>query len=216
MNQKLIDQVAEANRLLKANSSVLHSDRFFISAYEESEKAIYLPGFDKNSGLMHENIICVNSEDKLDGILALHKAVYLKNKKCRSILLSQKLYTMCYTQLRECIPPLNTIHASSFYGEIPCAESVYPLEDQENYAVKMMTSVEKAFQKYKCGTMPAVLIPFEGALCFGSSPLETYIIAEKLEYIAQIAFFTRLATSGCYEYMPLELMQQVHQGGAKR
>lgn len=215
MNQKLIEQVAEANQLLNANSPILYSDRVFISAYDEKEKAIYLPQYAKDPARLHNDIICMSIEDNLEGILALHKATYLRSKNCKSIILSQKLYTMCYTQLRECIPPLNTIHAATFYGEIPCAENVYPLEAQENYAEKMINSIEKVLQKYRYGTMPAVLIPFEGALCFGSSPLDAYLTAEKLEYSAQIAFFSRLAANECYEYMPLELMQQVHGGGSK-
>lgn len=215
MNQTLIDQVVEANQKLISNSPALYLDRAFISAYDEKEKIIYVPKIEKNSFFTCNGIVCVNIEDNVEGILALHKTIYL-NKKYKSITLSQKIYTMCYTQLRECIPPLNTIHASAFYGEIPCAENVYPLSLQESYAVKMMNSIEKALQKYKYGTMPAILIPYEGALCFGSSPLEVYTIAEKLEYIAQIAYFSRLATNECYEYMPLEFMQEIHQGGPKK
>lgn len=198
-----MEKVFEANKKL-AESDVVNPLREYVSAIDRAENVIYVPK--KLEDIEFQDIIAVDMEEGAEKY-QIHKALYKKNSGLVSILQSQKKYTMCFAQLKENIPPLNTIHSSRFFGEIPSIDKVPYIENGEKYEEKLADNVMKKLEKYLPEHMPAVIVPFEGAICFGNDPIDSYKLSVKLENIAEIALWTRHFCGGCYEYMPLQLMQ---------
>lgn len=203
MNKELMEQVLEANRKL-VESNIANPLREFVSAIDREENVVFFPGKREKMGL--QDIITVDIENGT-GKYAIHTVLYRKNVRAASILQSQKKYTMCFSQLKENIPPLNTIHSGRFFGEIPCIDKVPYIENDEKYEDKLADNVMWKLEKYIPGQMPAIIVPFEGAICFGNNPVDSYELSMRLENIAEIALLTRHFCGGCYEYMPLQLMQ---------
>lgn len=204
-----MEQVLQANQELR-KEYIINENREYISAIDRTQNVMYVPR-KKYGDLNIEDIIEIDIYDEnIEEGYALHREIYKRCISCQSILISQKRYTMCFATLKEEIPPLNTVHSPRFFGEIPCVKKVVGLEESDNYEESILDNLEVCMKKYVNNPMPAYLIPYEGAVCFGTDPMDAYVLAIQLEKIAEIAYSVKSFVGVCYEYMPLNLMERTN------
>lgn len=117
----------------------------------------------------------------------LHLEIYRNFKDIESIVHTHSKYATIWAQACKKIPIYGTTHADYWDDDIPVTKKLKLKEVQLNYEKNIGKSVVKILRKkYLAG----MLIAEHGMISFGKSSTEAFLNAERLEYIAELAFKT--------------------------
>jgi L-ribulose-5-phosphate 4-epimerase len=121
----------------------------------------------------------------------LHLEIYKKFEDIKSIVHTHSKYATIWAQACKKIPIYGTTHADYWDNDIPVTKKLNLREIQSNYEKNIGKSVVEILKKKY---VPGMLIAEHGMISFGKSFTEAFLNAERLEYIAELAFKTNFLT----------------------
>jgi L-ribulose-5-phosphate 4-epimerase len=121
----------------------------------------------------------------------LHLEIYRNFNKIESIVHTHSKYATIWAQACKKIPIYGTTHADYWDNDIPVTKKLKLKEVQSDYEKNIGKSVVQILKKKY---LPGMLIAEHGMISFGKNPTEAFLNAERLEYIAELAFKTHFLT----------------------
>ena len=121
----------------------------------------------------------------------LHLEIYRNFKDIESIVHTHSKYATIWAQVCKKIPIYGTTHADYWDCDIPVTKKLKLKEVQSNYEQNIGKSVVQILKKK---FLPGMLIAEHGMISFGKNSTEAFLNAQRLEYIAELAFQTHFLT----------------------
>lgn len=121
----------------------------------------------------------------------LHLEIYRNFKDIESIVHTHSKYATIWAQACKKIPIYGTTHADYWNSDIPVTKKLKLKEVQSNYERNIGKSVVQILKKKY---LPGMLIAEHGMISFGKNSTEAFLNAQRLEYIAELAFKTQFLT----------------------
>ena len=121
----------------------------------------------------------------------LHLEIYRNFKDIVSIVHTHSKYATIWAQACKKIPIYGTTHADYWDDDIPVTKKLKLKEVQSNYEKNIGKSVVEILKKKYLSGM---LIAEHGMIAFGRNYTEAFLNAERLEYVAELAFKTQFLT----------------------
>jgi L-ribulose-5-phosphate 4-epimerase len=121
----------------------------------------------------------------------LHLEIYRNFKDIESIVHTHSKYATIWAQACKKIPIYGTTHADYWDNDIPVTKKLNLKEVQSNYERNIGKSVVQILKKKY---LPGMLIAEHGVISFGKNSTEAFLNAERLEYVAELAFKTQFLT----------------------
>jgi L-ribulose-5-phosphate 4-epimerase len=116
-----------------------------------------------------------------------HLEIYKYFHKINSIVHTHSKYATIWAQACKNIPVLGTTHADFWSNEIEVTDTLKIKEIENNYEKNIGKSIIK---KMKLGHFRGLLIAHHGAIAFGENIDEAIKNAERLEFVAELAYKT--------------------------
>ena len=160
----------------------------------------------KPSGVPYEelspdDIVILNLEDGsvVEGALnpssdtPTHLVLYRALQTIGGVVHTHSPFATGWAQAGKPIPCLGTTHADSFYGIIPVARQLSPVEIEEAYEECTGKVIVEYFEETGTDPLatPAVLLPYHGPFAWGASADKAATNAVILEEVAKIACYTQ-------------------------
>lgn len=121
----------------------------------------------------------------------LHLEIYRNFKDIESIVHTHSKYATIWAQACKKIPIYGTTHADYWDSDIPVTKKLKLKEVQSNYERNIGKSVVQILKKKY---LPGMLIAEHGMISFGKNSTEAFLNAQRLEYVAELAFKTQFLT----------------------
>ena len=121
----------------------------------------------------------------------LHLEIYRNFKDIESIVHTHSKYATIWAQACKKIPIYGTTHADYWDSDIPVTKKLNLKEVQSNYERNIGKSIVQILKKKY---LPGMLIAEHGMISFGKNSTEAFLNAQRLEYIAELAFKTQFLT----------------------
>lgn len=121
----------------------------------------------------------------------LHLEIYRNFKDIESIVHTHSKYATIWAQACKKIPIYGTTHADYWNSDIPVTKKLKLKEVQSNYERNIGKSVVQILKKKY---LPGMLIAEHGMISFGKNSTEAFLNAQRLEYVAELAFKTQFLT----------------------
>ena len=165
------------------------------------------------ASLTVDDILVLNEEgDVLEGGVGefddrfyLHLAVYKKFPSVRSVATLDSRWCGVWAQLGWKLPPLSALHASFFFGEIPCTPNLIWTKEKRNIYAALGDAVDRTIGDHTEGRCWAVFIRKIGALVWGDTVSRAADNAMALEEIVFRALMYKMAGREEWEYMQYRL-----------
>ena len=123
---------------------------------------------------------------------ATHIELYRNFADIVGICHSHSNYAAIWAQACMDLPCMGTTHADYFYGAVPVTKVLIAEKIANDYELNTAKAIIERFAGIDPAQMPAVLVANHGPFTWGSSPEAAVESAIVLEYIAKMAFETRL------------------------
>ena len=119
-----------------------------------------------------------------------HLELYRAFPDIGGIVHTHSRWATIFAQAGRSIPPLGTTHADYFYGEVPVARKLTPVEIAGDYEAETGKVIIECFAKLNLepGTMPAVLVNSHAPFVWGKNAEDAVHNAVVLEEIAFMAW----------------------------
>jgi len=199
MLEGLKKQVCQANLKLSESGLVIYSWGN-VSGIDRDKSIIAI----KPSGVSYDEltvdkIVLVDLEGNVvEGDLnpssdtATHLELYRNFASIAGICHSHSSYATLWSQACMDLPCMGTTHADYFYGSVPATKPMEPEKIENDYELNTAKAIVERFAGTDPVQMPAVLVANHGPFTWGDSPDKAVDSAVVLEYVAKMAFETRL------------------------
>lgn len=122
-----------------------------------------------------------------------HIEIYKKYKEIQSVVHTHSLYATAWAQASKPIPCLGTTHADYWKVEVPVTRELTVDEINGEYELEtgkviVETLLKLVLDPCEC---PGILVAHHGPFTWGQTVEEAVKNAERLEYIAKLAWMTR-------------------------
>lgn len=121
-----------------------------------------------------------------------HLEIYRNFKNVGGIVHTHSEWATSWAQAGISIPAMGTTHADYFYGEIPCTRSLTEEEVKDNYELETGKLIVSTFSDKDPDAIPGILVNGHAPFTWGNTPGKAVYNAVVLEYLAKMAFRTRL------------------------
>ena len=199
MLESLKKQVCQANLKLNESGLVIYSWGN-VSGIDRDKSIIAI----KPSGVCYDDltvdkIVLVDMDGNVvEGNLrpssdtATHLELYRNFANIAGICHSHSNYATIWAQGCLDLPCMGTTHADYFYGSVPVTKVLDADKIADDYELNTAKAIVERFAEIDTAQMPAVLVANHGPFTWGDSPERAVESAIVLEYVAKIAFETRL------------------------
>ncbi|MFH1762195.1 MAG: L-ribulose-5-phosphate 4-epimerase AraD [bacterium] len=204
MFDKLKKDVFRANKLLKEYNLVTLTWGNASQIDRNSGVIAIKPsgvGYDK---LKVDDIVIVDlngnireGDNKPSSDTASHIELYNHFQEIGGVVHAHSKYATIFAQAAKEIPCFGTTHADTFFGTVPLTRKLTKQEVSDDYEKWTGTVIAERFLKgrLKPLEMPGVLVYSHGPFSWGKNALKAVENALILEYVAEMALFTRLLNS---------------------
>ena len=141
---------------------------------------------------IENNIIISGKKPSVD--LNTHLQIYKNYSGINSIIHAHSIYATSWAQSKKSIPCYGTTHADYYFGEIPITMPLSYKQVKKNYEYETGKSIVSKITKLKINPLniPGILVSSHGPFAWGSSSKEALKNAQAVEYIAKLAFNTKV------------------------
>lgn len=122
-----------------------------------------------------------------------HLELYKAFSSLGGIVHTHSPYAVAWAQAGRDIPCYGTTHADYFYGPVPCARQLTPMELNEDYEKNTGAVIVETFLN-RCidpDSIPGVICHHHGPFTWGNDPASAVYHAVVLEEVAKMALLTR-------------------------
>lgn len=217
MLEHLKQDVLEANQLLMKYNLVTFTFGH-VSGIDRKEGLVVVKPSEVNSDrLTVEDLMVIDSTGQLlEGNYpippgtATHLELYHAFPFIKGITQTYSRWATIFAQMSLGIPPLGTLHADYFHGEIPCTRKLRAYEIKGNYEKETGVVIAERFKKGKLDPLeiPGILVCNQGPFTWGNSPLTAARNAAILEEIAFMAWHCMALPDKYLMPMQKELMER--------
>lgn len=116
-----------------------------------------------------------------------HSEIYKNFKNIKSIVHTHSKYATIWAQACKSIPNLGTTHSDYWFDEVPVTKKLTKNQIINNYEKNIGLEIVKVLKKK---FLNGILIANHGVITFGMNIDEAISYAERLEYIAELAYKT--------------------------
>jgi len=218
--QQLQEAVLRANRLL-VQSGLVKLTWGNVSAIDRTRGLVII----KPSGVAYDALTAADlavltldgkqlSGKKPSSDTPTHLALYRAFPSLGGIAHTHSPMATVWAQAGRGIPPYGTTHADFAYGEIPCIPALSKAQVEGDYEAETGNAIAAYFQKKKLSPagIPAALLHFHGAFCWGKNASAAAEAAITLEEIAAMAYHTeQLNTSRSFGGKSAKLPEHILQ-----
>jgi len=199
MLEGLKKQVCQANLKLNKSGLVIYNWGN-VSGIDRDESIIAI----KPSGVSYDDltvdkIVLVDIDGNIvEGDLnpssdtATHLELYRNFADIAGICHSHSNYATIWAQACIDLPCMGTTHADYFYGAVPATKALEAEKIANDYELNTAKAIVERFAEIDPAQMPAVLVANHGPFTWGDNPNKAVDCAVVLEYVAKIAFETKL------------------------
>lgn len=120
-----------------------------------------------------------------------HLEIYKKFKNINSIVHTHSKYATIWAQACKSIPNKGTTHSDYWLNDIPVTKKLTKKQIEKDYEKNIGKEIVKVLTK---DFTNGLLIANHGVITFGKNIEEAILYAERLEYIAEMAFKTDVLT----------------------
>jgi L-ribulose-5-phosphate 4-epimerase len=158
----------------------------------------------KPSGVPYEQmtaadiVICdldgkiIESRLKPSSDLNTHLELYRAFPAIGGVVHTHSEFATAWAQTGRSIPAFGTTHADYFHGSVPATEELSAEEIQGDYELNTGRAIVRRFHAIDPLARPAVLVAGHGPFCWGKTPAQAAHNAVIVEYVARMAFYTRV------------------------
>lgn len=213
----LKQEVLEANRLLLKYNLVTFT-LGNVSGIDRKEGLIVMkPSGVSLDRLTDEDLLVVDLSGQLieghhpvPSEFVTHIELYHAFPSITGIAHTYSRWATVFAQMSMGIPPLGTLHADYFHGEIPCTRKLRTYEIKGDYEKETGTVIVERFKKGKISPteIPGILVCNQGPFTWGGSPLIAADNAAVLEEVAFIAWHCMALPDKYLMPMQKELMER--------
>ena len=118
-----------------------------------------------------------------------HREVYKNFKNVKCIVHTHSKYATIWAQACKSIPNQGTTHSDYWLNDIPITKKLSKKKIIKNYEKNIGIEIVRVLKK---NFSHGVLIANHGVVTFGRNTKEAILYAERLEYIAEMAFKTNI------------------------
>ena len=194
-----IDRVISSNLFLFENDLCIET---FGNTSEKFKNKIFI----KPSGIDYKkltrnniSIVDFNSDKIIRGLKPsvdydIHKEIYKNYETIKAVCHTHSKYACIWAQAGMSIPCLGTTHADYWKKEIPITRELTKKEVEIDYEKNIGRSIVSLLKdkKFNISDCPGVLVIGHGSFTWGKDSLEASRNAYILEYLAELAFKTRI------------------------
>jgi len=121
-----------------------------------------------------------------------HLELYKAFKNIGGVAHTHSPYAVAWAQAGKNIPCYGTTHADYFYGDIPCARHLTPIEINDDYEKNTGLAIVECFNERRINPdyMPAVICKSHGPFTWGVTSTQAVYHAVVLEEISKMALLT--------------------------
>lgn len=141
-----------------------------------------------------------------------HLEIYKNFKNINCVVHTHSKYATIWAQSCKPIPNLGTTHADYWLGNIPVTKKLTKKEINEHYEKNIGKSIVYELKNFFCY---GLLIANHGAICFGDNVEQAILNAERLEYIAELAYKTKILNKKSNISKDLVLKHYYRKNGCK-
>lgn len=123
---------------------------------------------------------------------ATHLELYRNFTNIGGICHSHSNYATTWAQACLDLPCVGTTHADYFYGDVPATKALQADKIAKDYELNTAKAIVERFAGIDPVQMPAVLVASHGPFTWGDNPDKAVDCSVVLEYVAKMAFETRL------------------------
>lgn len=124
--------------------------------------------------------------------LATHLELYKYFPNIGGVAHTHSEFATAWAQAEAPIPCFGTTHADYFHGPVPVTSRLSPSEISGDYELETGRAICRTFTKLDPVAIPAVLVAGHAPFCWGSNAAEAAHHAVILEYVAKVAYHTRV------------------------
>jgi L-ribulose-5-phosphate 4-epimerase len=141
-------------------------------------------------------IISIKTQKRVSGKLIestdtlTHLSLYKNYKNINSIIHTHSKYAVIFSQSKVTIPILGTTHADYWNENILVTKSLKKSDVSHDYQYNIAKSIIECLKKRDPLLYPGILVANHGPFCWGFNAAETFLNAERLEFIAELAYKT--------------------------
>jgi L-ribulose-5-phosphate 4-epimerase len=197
MLEQLKNDVYNATMLLPKHNIVLLSLGSVSGVDRAQELIVVKPTDISYDSLSPEDMLVIDFNGALvegkgfpPSDIATHIELYRGFPEVMGITHSYSRFASIFAQMGLSLPPLGTLHADYFHGEIPCTRKLKAFEIRGNYEREIGLVIVERFQKGKLNynETPGILVYSHNPYTWGDSPMNSAIHAIILEEIAFMAW----------------------------
>jgi len=118
-----------------------------------------------------------------------HLEIYKNFKNINCVVHTHSKYATIWAQSCKPIPNLGTTHADYWLGNIPVTKKLTKKQINNHYEKNIGKSIVYELKNFFCY---GLLIANHGAICIGDNVEQAILNAERLEYIAELAYKTKM------------------------
>jgi len=118
-----------------------------------------------------------------------HLEIYKNFKNINCVVHTHSKYATIWAQSCKPIPNLGTTHADYWLGNIPVTKKLTKKQINNHYEKNIGKSIVYELKNFFCY---GLLIANHGAICIGDNVEQAILNAERLEYIAELAYKTKI------------------------
>ena len=199
MTEELKQQVVDANQRLVADGLV-YLTWGNVSAFDPESGLIAI----KPSGVPYEdltvdNLVVVNLDGEVvEGDMRpssdtkTHLEIYRHFEGVFSVVHTHSPSATAFSQAGKSLPCLGTTHADHFYGTVPVARPLTPMEVSEDYEHFTGVSIVERFQELHLDptAMPGILLKHHAPFTWGKTPTKAVDNSVALEMCCKMALDT--------------------------
>ena len=118
-----------------------------------------------------------------------HLEIYKNFKNINCVIHTHSKYATIWAQSCTPIPNLGTTHSDYWLTNIPVTKKLTKKEIKNNYEKNIGKSIVYVLKNFFCC---GLLIANHGAICIGENVEEAILNAQRLEYVAELAYKTKI------------------------
>lgn len=199
MLEKLKKEVLKANLELPKYNLVTFTWGNVSGIDRDKELVVIKPSGIKYENLKIEDLVVIDLEGNIiegnfkpSSDTSTHIALYKNFKNIGGIVHTHSTWATSWSQSLRDLPALGTTHADTFYGSVPCTNSLNKNQIENDYEFETGNAIISTFKERNINPneIPSVLVYSHGPFSWGNTVNEAFENAVILEECCKIAYNT--------------------------